>query len=118
MERQFWGDDVVGLLSEINEHAAPYARVWWQETAYLSVQAWQRDRRVRPDLRWANSPEAADISIWQFHMEFRDKEFLTWSSFAEPARPHEPIRFPRPVTGLYLDEVPLVQVYARPGAWR
>ena len=118
MQRQFWGDNVVGLLPELNEHALPNARVWWQETTYLAVRAWQRDGRVRSDLRWADGPEEADLSIWQYHQEFRDKEFRTWTAFAEAPRPGERARLPRPVTGVYLDEVPLVVIYARPGAWR
>ncbi len=118
MERQFWGDDVVGLLPQLNEHALPAARVWWQETTYLAVRAWQRDGRVRADLRWANGPEDADISLWHYHQEFRDKEFRTWTAFAESPRPGERARLPRPMAGLYLDEVPLVVIYARPGAWR
>ncbi len=118
MQRQFWGDDVVGLLPQLNQHALSNARVWWQETTYLAVRAWQRDGRVRADLRWANAPEEADVSIWQYHQEFRDKEFRTWTAFAESPRPGEQARLPRPMAGLYLDEVPLVAIYARPGAWR
>jgi hypothetical protein len=118
MQRQFWGDNVVGVLSELNEHAMPGARVWWQETTYDAVRAWQRDGRVRADLRWASGPDDADLSLWQYHLEFKDKEYRTWSAFAEAPRPGERARHPRPVTGVYLDEVPLVQVYARPGAWR
>jgi hypothetical protein len=118
MQRQFWGDDVVGLLPELNEHAMPNARVWWQETTQLAVRAWQRDGRVRSDLRWANGPEEADVSIWQYHQEFKDKEYRTWTAFAEVPRPGERARLPRPAAGLYLDEVPLVVIYARPGMWR
>jgi 4-amino-4-deoxy-L-arabinose transferase-like glycosyltransferase len=118
MQRQFWGDDVVGLLPELDRHAMPGARVWWQETAGLAVQAWQRDGRVRADLRWATGPEDADIVLWHYHQEFRDKEFRTWTAFGEPPRPGAPRRAPRPVAGVYLDEVPLVTAYARSGAWR
>ena len=82
------------------------------------MRAWQRDGRVRPDLRWAERPEDADLAIWQFHQEFRDKEFRTWTAFGQPLGSGPPARRVRPVAGVYLDEVPLVQVYARPGAWR
>ena len=118
MQRQYWGDDAVGVLDALNAHAAPAARVWWQETARAAVAAWQRDGRVRPDLRFANGPEEADLSLWHFHQEFRDKEYRTWTAFAEAPRPGEQARLPRPVAGVYLDEVPLVVVYARPGTWR
>jgi hypothetical protein len=80
--------------------------------------AWQRDGRIRADLRWVDRPEDADLSVWHFHAEFRDKEYRTWTAFAEAPRPGEPMRWPRPLAGVYLDEAPLVTVYARPGAWR
>jgi hypothetical protein len=108
MQRQFWGDAAVAVLPAVNTHAAPGARVWFQETTALAARQYQRDGRLRPDLAVASGPEDADISIWQYHQEFRDREFRTWTEF----------RTTRPVTGAYLDEVPLVQVYARPGAWR
>ena len=108
MQRQFWGDDLVAVLPELNAHAVPGARVWFQEATTLAVKQHQRDGALRPDLLVASGPEDADISIWQYHQEFRDREFRTWTEF----------RNARPVAGAYLDEVPLVQVYARPGAWR
>ena len=117
MQRQYWGDAAVGVLDAVNEHAIPGARVWWQETGRAAVAAWQRDGRARRDLRWVDRPEDADVSIWHFHAEFRDKEYRTWTVFAETPRPGEPARYPRPLAGVYLDEVPLVSVYARPGAW-
>ena len=108
MQRQYWGDAPVGVLAALDAHAAPGARIWWQETTALAVRAYQRDGRLRADLRWADAPEEADLSLWQFHQEFRDKEYRTWTAFGEA----------RPVVVLALDEVPLVMVYARRGAWR
>jgi hypothetical protein len=108
MQRQFWGESAVAVLPALNVHAAPGARVWFQETTALAARQYQRDGRLRPDLVVARGPEDADISIWQHHEEFRDREFRTWTE----------LRTTRPVTGASLDEVPLVQVYARPGAWR
>ena len=108
MQRQFWGDNMVAVLPEMNEHAVPGARVWFQEATWLAVRQYQRDGRLRADLRWANGPEEADVSVWHHHQEFRDKEYRTWTELGTA----------RPVAGAYLDEVPLVLVYARPGAWR
>jgi len=42
---------------------------------------------------------------YQWHREFRDREFETWNTFGTQ----------RPAAGLYLDETPQVIVYARPG---
>ena len=101
-------DDLVAVLPALSAHAAQGAKVWFQEATALAARQYQRDGRLRPDLGIASGPEDADISVWQFHQEFRDREFRTWTEF----------RTTRPVAGAYLDEVPLVQVYARPGAWR
>ena len=108
MQRQFWGDNMVAVLPALNEHAAPRARVWFQEATWLAVKEYQRDERLRADLAWASGPEDADISVWHYHREFLDKEYRTWTEFGSA----------RPVAGVYLDEVPLIQVFARPGAWR
>jgi len=108
MQRQFWGDNMIAILEDLNEHAASGARVWFQEATWLAVKEYQRDGRLRPDLAWATGPEDADISVWHYHREFLDKEFRTWTEFGNA----------RPVAGAYLDETPLVQIYARPGAWR
>ncbi len=108
MQRQFWGDNMVAALPALNDHAAPGARVWFQEATWLAVRQYQRDGRLRGDLVWAKGPEDADISVWQYHREFRDREFRTWTELGTA----------RPSAGVYLDEVPLVQVYSRPGAWR
>jgi hypothetical protein len=108
MQRQFWGDDMVGILDALNAHAMPGARVWFQEASYDDVRAYQRDGRLRSDLGYMEGPDAAQVSVYHYHQEFRDKEFSTWNAFGTE----------RPVDGLYLDEVPLIVVYARAGAWR
>jgi hypothetical protein len=108
MQRQFRGDDLLAALPSLNAHAVPGARVWFQDATALAVKQHQQDGKLRPDLRVASGPEDADISIWQYRPEFRDREFRIWTEF----------RNARPVAGAYLDEVPIVQVYARPGAWR
>ncbi len=108
LERQFWGDDVRAVLPAVNAHAAPGARIWWQEATSLDVRAYRRDGLLRADLREAEGPEDADLSLWQHHREFMDKEFRTWTELGTR----------RPVAGAWLEEVPLVEVYAREGAWR
>ncbi|WP_248343359.1 ArnT family glycosyltransferase [Anaeromyxobacter paludicola] len=108
LQRQFWGDDVRAVLPAVNAHAAPGARIWWQEATSLDVRAYRREGLLRPDLREAEGPEDADLSLWQHHREFMDKQFRTWTELGTR----------RPVAGAWLEEVPLVEVYAREGAWR
>jgi hypothetical protein len=108
LARQAGGDSASGILRALGDHAAPGARVWWQETARADVEAWQRKGRLRPDLRWADGPADADLALWQFRADDRDREYRIWTAFGTA----------RPVDGIFLDEVPLLMVYARPGAWR
>jgi hypothetical protein len=108
LQRPSGGDAAVAALPALNAHAAPGARVWFQETTRAAVSQYQLDGRLRPDLAPAGGPEDADVSLWQPHAGFRDREYVTWTSFGTA----------RPVAGVYLEEVPLVQIYARPGAWR
>jgi hypothetical protein len=108
LPRQVGGDSAAGILRALGEHAAAGARVWWQETPRADVEAWQRQGRLRADLRWADGPEDADLALWQFRADERDREFRIWSAFGTA----------RPADGVFFDEVPLLLVYARPGAWR
>jgi hypothetical protein len=108
MQGQLGGDAVAGALPALNAHAVPGARMWFQETAGLAMRQYQLDGRLRADLAWASGPEDADLSIWQPQAGSRDREYRSWTAFGTA----------RPVAGVYLEEVPLVQVYARAGAWR
>jgi hypothetical protein len=60
---------------------------------------------LRPDIQYAPGPAQSDYVALQWHREFRDREPETWNAYGTH----------RPATGLYLDEVPQVVVYARPG---
>jgi hypothetical protein len=108
LPRQAGGDASRGELASIGAHAVPGARIWWHGTARSAVEAWQRQGLLRPDLRWAEGPEDADLALWQPQGDGRDREYRIWSAFGGD----------RPVDAVFLDEVPLAVVYARPGAWR
>jgi hypothetical protein len=102
------GDPTAAILASLGAHAVGGARVWWGETPRPAVEAWQRERRARADLRWADRPEDADVALWRLRADDRDREYRIWSAFGSA----------RPVDGVFLDEVPLLLAYARPGAWR
>jgi hypothetical protein len=106
--RQRGGEAAAGVLAVLGERAVPGARVHWAGASRLAVQAWQRDGRLRADFAWAELPEEADLAVAQPGPGSADEEYRIWSAF----------RTARPVHGLFADEVPLVLVYARPGAWR
>ncbi|GAO01640.1 hypothetical protein PSR1_00497 [Anaeromyxobacter sp. PSR-1] len=96
------------MLDALAARARPGARVYWPRTAEAAVEVYARDGRLRADLRRAEAPEDADVAVVAVDGAARDAEYRTWAAFRDA----------RPVAGAFLDEVPLVLVYARPGAWR
>jgi len=93
------------VLPWLNAHCPPGARVYFHEVNVESYRTYVAMGMLRGDIRYAPAPEQADYAALQWHREFRDREPETWNAFGTR----------RPATGLYLDEVPQVLVYARPG---
>ncbi|MGO9832158.1 MAG: ArnT family glycosyltransferase [Myxococcaceae bacterium] len=101
MQRQYWSNNVTGVLGWVNAHAPQRARVWLHEV--VSFRDYQRNGMLRSDLQPANGPADADVAVVQYHQEFREQEVAVWQAFGTT----------RPVTGLYIDETPQVVVYLR-----
>ena len=105
MQRQYWSNNVTGVLPWLNAHCAPNARVYFHEVNLESYRAYVQSGALRPDLGYASGPSDSDYAALQWHREFRDREPETWMAYGTH----------RPAFGLYLDEVAQVVVYARPG---
>jgi hypothetical protein len=103
MQRQFWSNNVSGVLPWINAHAPRGARVWLHEVTDLAFRDYQRNGMLRADLRPAAGPGDAQIAAYQYHQEFREQEMAVWQAFGTR----------RPAFGLYLDETPQIVVYER-----
>ena len=103
MQRQYWSNNVTGVLGWINANAPRGARVWLHEVNGLSFRDYQRNGMLRTDVQMANGPGDADVAALQYHQEFREQEIAVWEAFGSP----------RPVAGLYIDETPQVVVYRR-----
>lgn len=103
MQRQFWSNNVTGVLPWINDNAPPGARLWLHEVNGFSFRDYQRNGMLRRDLQPAGGPEDAQVAAYQYHQEFREHEMNIWQAFGTRT----------PVTGLYLDETPQVIVYRR-----
>jgi 4-amino-4-deoxy-L-arabinose transferase-like glycosyltransferase len=101
MQRQYWSNNVTGVLPWLNANAPRGARVWLHEV--ISFRDYQRNGMLREDLQPANGPADADVAVVQYHQEFREQEVAVWQAFGTT----------RPVTGLYIDETPQVAVYRR-----
>lgn len=103
MQRQFWANNVTGVLGWVNENARPGDRIYFHECHNLQTRDYQRNGMIRNDVRFVGSPFEADLVLYQYHQEFRESEFNTWQALGTT----------QPVTGLYLDETPQIVVYRR-----
>ncbi|BDG05773.1 glycosyltransferase family 39 protein [Anaeromyxobacter oryzae] len=108
MQRQEPGEAARAILPELAARARPGARVLWLGVAPEAVAVYAADGALRPDLGLAADAASADLTVAVLDGGSRDAEYQAWSE----------LRTSHPVTGVFLDEVPLVLVYARPGAWR
>ncbi|WP_242394237.1 glycosyltransferase family 39 protein [Anaeromyxobacter oryzisoli] len=108
LQRQERGEAAHAILPELEARARPGARVVWLGVAPEAVAVYAADGALRPDLSTVADPADADLAVAVLDGGSRDAEYRTWAAF----------RTSRPVSGVFVDEVPLVLVYARPGAWR
>jgi hypothetical protein len=82
--------------------------VRWLGVDPRAVARYQRAGLLRADLALAGVGEPADLAVVARTAGSRDEEYAAWDALGTA----------RAEAGVYLDEVPLVQVFARPGAWR
>ena len=103
---------VLGLcdldLAALGVHAVPGARVLWLGVAPEAVARYRRAGLLRADLSDALDAAGADLAVVARTAGSRDAEYAAWEALGSA----------RAEAGAYLDDVPLAQVFARPGAWR
>jgi hypothetical protein len=105
--RQDGGEAALGVLGDLALHSVPGARIHWIGVAPWALARYRQAGLLRPDLAEAGSLAEADLAVVA-RLGSRGDEYDVWTEFGNS----------RPVSGLFLDEVGLVLVYARPGAWR
>ena len=103
MQRQYWANNLSGVLEWINANATPGERIYFHENHGGQIRDLQRNGMLRPDVQAVGGPDQAQMVVYQYHQEFRDAEFQTWQAFGSA----------RPVYGLYLDETPQIVIYRR-----
>jgi hypothetical protein len=106
--RQDGGEAARAILPALATHAVAGARVLWIGVAPEAVARYRRAGLLRPDLGDAAEAAGADLAVVARTDGSRDAEYLAWDALGSA----------RAEAGVYLDEVPLVQLFARPGAWR
>lgn len=103
MQRQYWANNLSGVLPWINQNARPGERIYFHENHGGQIRDLQRNGMLRTDVQAVGGPEQAQMVVYQYHQEFRDAEFSTWQALGTT----------KPVYGLYLDETPQIVIYRR-----
>jgi dolichyl-phosphate-mannose-protein mannosyltransferase len=101
MQRQYWSNNVTGVLPWINENAPRGARLHLHEVNGECYRTYKNDGYLRGDLRLAWLPDHSDLTAYQYHREFVDSEYRIWNKLGHKKVAH----------GLYIDEVPIILVY-------
>jgi Dolichyl-phosphate-mannose-protein mannosyltransferase len=108
LPRQDGGEAARALLPELVLHAAPAARLRWIGVAPAAVARYRAAGLLRADLVDAPDGEPYDLAVVALGDPSRDLTYQAWTALGSA----------RPMAGVYLEEVPLMQVFARAGAWR
>jgi hypothetical protein len=102
LNRQFWGFTTQSLEPYFEAKAPRGASVYYQDTASSSWQQMIEEKRIRPDLRGAGSPDA-DIAIVHLERHMLEVEYNEWSVFGTDI----------PDYVLTHDGVPIIDVFRR-----
>src|SRR4029077_6609016 len=65
MERQFWSNNVTGVLDWLNRNAPQGARVYFHEVTYGSVVAYHDNGMLRPDIQPVQGDDQAQFVPYQ-----------------------------------------------------
>jgi hypothetical protein len=106
--RQDGGEAAREALPVLARRLVPGARVLWIGVAPGAVERYRQAGLLRADLADAPDAASADAAVVARDAGPRDLEFGAWLALGSA----------RADAGVYCDDVPLVQVFARPGAWR
>lgn len=108
LNRQFWGFTTGAVTDFLNEHVVPGGGVYLHDTAWDSWELLRRDERLAPFVQASYSIPASSFSLYHHEEHMEGVEYQIWVVYGTTIPVH---------IGVY-DGVPIVYVYARPGAMR
>lgn len=106
LNRTFWGYTTGAVAPFLNEHAAQGSAVYLHDTAVQSWDQMVRDGMLRPDLRGAWTPAQSSLALYHHEPHMSRVEYQIWVDYGTVAPVH---------IGTH-DGVPVIWVFARPGA--
>jgi 4-amino-4-deoxy-L-arabinose transferase-like glycosyltransferase len=108
LNRQFWGFTTGAVTDWLDRHVPPGGSVYIHDTAWDSWEMLHRDGRLASGINGVWQPSAGQFALYHHEEHMEQIEYQIWVAYGTTA--------PADI-GVY-DGVPIVYVYARPGAAR
>ncbi len=105
LQRTFWGHSSRQLIVDALNRAPDNSRVFFNRTNYDSVRMYQRDGLLKRSVRYASKVEQSDFALIYYQGGYYEELYKVWQEYGS----HQPLE------SVYLQGVPLVGLYARPG---
>ena len=106
LNRGFWGYSTGAVTGYLNATAKRNARVYLHDTSPFAWDMLYADRRLRLDIRSAQTIAGADFGLYHHEMHMQGQEYQNWVAFGTV----------RPDFMAGLDGVPVIWVYRQPEA--
>ncbi len=106
LTRVYWGYTASLALNTLNHRAKKNARVFLHDATYDAYWAYRREGRIRRDLRIAQNPETADLTVFEQQKFFAEMRLDILRFYGAPG----------PLWSWRLEGLPLVSIYGAPGA--
>jgi 4-amino-4-deoxy-L-arabinose transferase-like glycosyltransferase len=106
LNRQFWGFTTGAVTGWLNEHVKPGQSVYIHDTAGDSWDMLHRDGRLAPQVQAAWSISGSSFALYHHEEHMETVEYQIWATYGTSSPAH---------VGVY-DGVPVIYVYAAPGA--
>jgi 4-amino-4-deoxy-L-arabinose transferase-like glycosyltransferase len=103
LNRTFWGYTTQSLLPFIDQRAPRRGRVYLHDTALQSFAMFQRDQRVRGDLRGTLDIGSSDVAVYHHEQHMSRVEHQLWTAYGTVS----------PEVVAVLDGVPVTWAYVR-----
>src|SRR5690606_8704727 len=81
LNRTFWGYTTGSVQDFLNQHAPPNATVYVHDTLFQSWDMFQRDGRLRRDLRATLSIESSSFAIYPHEPHMERVEYQIWHAY-------------------------------------
>lgn len=105
LQRTFWGHAGHRLIIDAMNQLPDGSRVFFHRTNFDSYNQYKRDGLLKSTIQYASDVRSSDYAIIFHQVGYVEEYYQVWKEYQTRS----------PAAGVYLEGVPLVTLYARPG---